>query len=51
MIKIIMAMKIVLKYLKHRQYKLGRTTSFFPAKIFKSWAIWPNIKLARKEQL
>ena len=30
--------------LDHRHYKLGLTTSSFPAKIFKSWAIWQNEK-------
>ena len=30
--------------LNHGHYKLSLTTSSFPAKIFKSWAIWQNEK-------
>ena len=29
---------------EHRQYKLGISNSSFPAKVFKSWAIWQNEK-------
>ena len=28
----------------HQQYKFGLTTSFFPVKFFKPWAVWQNEK-------